>query len=369
MSVPGSEFLRDTTAIADPARPGRYELDLSHDWVVTEVPQGGVVAAVAARAMAASLDHRDQVLRSISAVFAGLVRPGPVEVEVTVLRRGRSLSQLAATVRNVGAEAGLTALAVFGATLTGVRVHRCELPRGGAARGVPFVSRPTARRRAREPYVGVPLLVTSGGPARSWPCPLGPVAAHHVRDGRLVPLRRPADRRGGSPRPPGPGRPQRHHAQLGGRANGRHRCRMVRAQCRSDRPRGRGGPPADGCWPVAGLAMPARDTHRSSSSSGTRPGRRWWPTAPSRCTFNSSVTRRPVSNDGPGRPFPLPPEPCPHQKRCRNSATCSARDGAGGPPGLSKREQPGAVSSRPAAFARWRRDRRRPTASTRPPCP
>ena len=128
MTDPGSEFLRDTSAIPDPVRPGRYHLELSANWVVAEVPQGGVVAAVAARAMAASLDRPDQDLRSISVVFAGLVRPGPVEVEVTALRRGRSLSQMSATVRNVGAEAGLTSLAVFGATRPGFEFTDVRYP-------------------------------------------------------------------------------------------------------------------------------------------------------------------------------------------------------------------------------------------------
>ncbi|HEX3567346.1 MAG TPA: thioesterase family protein [Acidimicrobiales bacterium] len=119
MSHSHSEFLRETTAVPDLEMAGRYLLELTNDWVVAQVPQGGVVTAAAARAMAAYLDQEDQALRSISAVFAGPVRPGPVEIDVTVVRRGRSLSQLAATVRNVGSDAGLSALAVFGATRPG----------------------------------------------------------------------------------------------------------------------------------------------------------------------------------------------------------------------------------------------------------
>ncbi|HEX4244020.1 MAG TPA: thioesterase family protein [Acidimicrobiales bacterium] len=128
MSESQSAFLRETTATPDPEVPGRYRLELSDDWVVAEVPQGGVVTAVAARAMGSHLDREGQVLRSISAVFAGLVRPGPVEVDVTVLRRGRTLSQLTATVRNAGAEAGLTALAVFGSTRPGFEFTDVRCP-------------------------------------------------------------------------------------------------------------------------------------------------------------------------------------------------------------------------------------------------
>ncbi len=156
MTAPGSEFLRDTSVIPDAARPGRYHVDLSANWVVAQVPQGGVVTAVAARAMAASLDRPDQVLRSISAVFAGLVRPGPVEVEVAVLRRGRSLSQMSATVRNVGAEAGLTALAVFGSTRPGFEFSDVSCPE---------VAPPEACRSFRDPLPdGVPEGRVTGSP-------------------------------------------------------------------------------------------------------------------------------------------------------------------------------------------------------------
>ena len=101
------------------------------------VPQGGVAAALAARAMAATLDHADQSLRSLSAVFAGQVTTGPVEIDVEVLRRGRSMSQLTATVRNPGAKAGLTAVAVFGGPRRGFEFTDLTMPDveppGGAA--------------------------------------------------------------------------------------------------------------------------------------------------------------------------------------------------------------------------------------------
>jgi acyl-CoA thioesterase len=107
----------DVTRSAD--RPGWYEGNVDERWMLVVVPQGGAVAVLAARAMTAELAAPDQRLRSLSAVFAGQVTTGPVEIEVTVLRQGRSMSQLSATVRNVGAAAGLTAVAVFGAPRRG----------------------------------------------------------------------------------------------------------------------------------------------------------------------------------------------------------------------------------------------------------
>jgi acyl-CoA thioesterase len=114
--------------VDDPARPGRYEASIADRWVLAMVPQGGIVAVLAARAMAQELGHDEQSLRTFSAVFAGQVAAGPVEIDVTVLRRGRTMSQLSATVRNPGASAGLTAIAVFGAERDGFSFTDIEMP-------------------------------------------------------------------------------------------------------------------------------------------------------------------------------------------------------------------------------------------------
>jgi acyl-CoA thioesterase len=116
---PVAPFTGATTLQHDEAEPGRYRGVVDDHWQLAVVPQGGIVAAVAARAMANELATPEQALRSFTAVFAAQVAVGPVDVDVQVLRRGRSLSQVAATVRNPGAKAGLTALAVFGAVRPG----------------------------------------------------------------------------------------------------------------------------------------------------------------------------------------------------------------------------------------------------------
>ena len=124
----GATGWADLEVVAVPDAPGRYAAEVADRWMLVVVPQGGVVAAMAARAMAAELEIPDQTLRSLSAVFAGQVGTGPVEIDVTVLRRGRSMSQLSATVRNPGAKAGLTAIAVFGATRQGFDFTDLEFP-------------------------------------------------------------------------------------------------------------------------------------------------------------------------------------------------------------------------------------------------
>jgi acyl-CoA thioesterase len=125
--VHGSGWV-DTAVVADPARPGRYEGTIADRWNRVVIPQGGVVAVLAARAMALELGHPDQSLRTFTAVFAGQVALGPVEIDVTVLRRGRTMSQLTATVRNPGAKAGLTAVAVFGTERDGFSFTDLQMP-------------------------------------------------------------------------------------------------------------------------------------------------------------------------------------------------------------------------------------------------
>lgn len=124
----GAMGWHDLQVQADPQDPGRFTASIADRWMLVVVPQGGAVAVVAARAMAAHLGDAAQTLRSMSVVFAGQVACGPVEIEVDVLRRGRSMSQLTATVRNPGAPAGLTAIAVFGAPRRGFDFTDVEPP-------------------------------------------------------------------------------------------------------------------------------------------------------------------------------------------------------------------------------------------------
>ncbi len=112
-------FERQTSVEAVPGRPGLYRSEVTGDWNAPILPQGGVLAAMAARAMTEELSDPGQSLRSITTVFAAQVPPGRVEIDVAVLRRGRAMSQATATLRPVGAVAGHTSVAVFGGVRPG----------------------------------------------------------------------------------------------------------------------------------------------------------------------------------------------------------------------------------------------------------
>jgi acyl-CoA thioesterase len=123
-----SLFTRGTAVEA--TGDGRFVADLGAHWNCPIVPQGGIVAATAARAMEAAVGDPAQSLRSLNGVFAGQVRDGRVDVDVAVLRRGRSMTQVRASVRNPGADAGFEALAVFGAEREGFTVTEARVPEG-----------------------------------------------------------------------------------------------------------------------------------------------------------------------------------------------------------------------------------------------
>lgn len=120
----GSDPWASTQVRAD--GPGRFTADLSAVWDLAVVPQGGVVAAVAARAMEATLGN-DQHLRSIHGVFASPVPSGVLEIDVEVLRAGRSASQALAVIRPPGADHGFHALAAFGLDRAGPGAPFVEL--------------------------------------------------------------------------------------------------------------------------------------------------------------------------------------------------------------------------------------------------
>ena len=105
-----SAFQRDTAVTIDPASPGRFLAHLPRTWAAPNVPWGGLSLATATRAMAEALPAA-MPLRSVSCVFAAPVDCGDAEIDVTVLRAGRSVAQASATMRTPGRPAGLTAIA------------------------------------------------------------------------------------------------------------------------------------------------------------------------------------------------------------------------------------------------------------------
>jgi len=115
---------------ADPDQPGRYHVDVDPCWNCPVNPQGGTMAALATAAMTAELALPEQRLRTQTTVFAAAVPAGAVTIDVSVLRRGRSLSQVMATTRAAGAggAVGHTTVAVFGRDRPGFEFTDLTMP-------------------------------------------------------------------------------------------------------------------------------------------------------------------------------------------------------------------------------------------------
>ena len=120
----GRDFLADSRVErvrrGEGELPALYRCSLGDQWNAALFPFGGFVSAVAVRAMREELALPEHRPRSMTTLFNSPVKTGEVEVEVKTLRRGRGMSQLQATVRNIGdSEPGHTTLAVFGGARPG----------------------------------------------------------------------------------------------------------------------------------------------------------------------------------------------------------------------------------------------------------
>lgn len=95
-----SDFDRDTavTRVSD----GHYRADISNRWDIRDVPNGGYVMAVAARALREHLSHPDPF--TITGHFLKPVLPGPIEIAVDTLKTGKTLSFGEAKIHQGGGE-------------------------------------------------------------------------------------------------------------------------------------------------------------------------------------------------------------------------------------------------------------------------
>ena len=129
-------FAQATQVVGRPSGSGRYSGAIDESWSLRPLPQGGVVTALAARAMDTELAEPGQRLRMLHTTYVAPVAQGPLEIEVEILRRGRSMSHVRAEVRNPGSEHGHLTTAVFGSTRRGFEFTDLAPPTG-------FIPRPT----------------------------------------------------------------------------------------------------------------------------------------------------------------------------------------------------------------------------------
>lgn len=105
---------------------GRYACTLPTHWNYW-TPSGGVLMTVAMRAITAELNDPTQRPISATTIFCAPVLAGPLEVAVTVLRRGKLATQARASL-SAGGELGLEVVATYGGERPWVDVTMTAAP-------------------------------------------------------------------------------------------------------------------------------------------------------------------------------------------------------------------------------------------------
>jgi acyl-CoA thioesterase len=136
VAAPPADLARDTAVTA--VAPGRWRVELPDRWSYLH-PSGGVVVTASLRAAVAELADPALRLASTTTVFPTPIAPGPHDVEVTVLRRGKHTAQVRTTVRAGAAPDAITTetLTTFckdrpGPDVIGARFPDVALPAGCA---------------------------------------------------------------------------------------------------------------------------------------------------------------------------------------------------------------------------------------------
>ena len=106
-------------------------------------PSGGLVTAIALRAMVAELARPDQQVRSFATMFVSTVSSGEIDVGVERLRVGKRMSHLRADARSHGAEEpGHLTTAAFGESRKGFEFSYAAAPDVGPPEDYPGVADP-----------------------------------------------------------------------------------------------------------------------------------------------------------------------------------------------------------------------------------
>ncbi|MFG2731544.1 thioesterase family protein [Streptomyces canus] len=108
-------FDRATSVLSRPDDPRVYDAELHEAWRIEKGVNGGLLLALAGRALAAELgaDHGHPDPFSVSGYYLSASRPGPVTVRTETLRRGKTLSTGTASLLQGGVER-LRVIATYG---------------------------------------------------------------------------------------------------------------------------------------------------------------------------------------------------------------------------------------------------------------
>ncbi|HUH80322.1 MAG TPA: thioesterase family protein [Solirubrobacteraceae bacterium] len=122
-------FDRDTavTTLSREGGRGSFAAAVAHGWRAGRGPHGGYLSAIILRALTHAVDDPRRSPRSLTIHFLKAPEEGPVLIETTIERNGRSLSSLSARMSQDGATMAL-ALAAFSVAWQGPELSELTMP-------------------------------------------------------------------------------------------------------------------------------------------------------------------------------------------------------------------------------------------------
>jgi acyl-CoA thioesterase len=117
----------EAVATAGATATALFDADVSPDWRAGRGPHGGYLAAMLLRALTETVADARRAPRSLTIHYARAPEPGPVEIQTTIERAGRSLSTLSARMEQDGKLMAL-ALAAFSVPWHAPEISELPLP-------------------------------------------------------------------------------------------------------------------------------------------------------------------------------------------------------------------------------------------------
>lgn len=118
-------FDRDTTF--EPLGDGRFAGTIGPEWLIYRGPNGGYLGALLLRAMTDAVDDVGRAARSLTVHYTRPPTPGPIELQTTVERSGRSLTTVSARLVQDDRLCAI-ALAAFSVPWTGPEFSDARMP-------------------------------------------------------------------------------------------------------------------------------------------------------------------------------------------------------------------------------------------------
>src|SRR3954447_4065298 len=161
-----SKFDRDTSVSEIEA--GVFEGHVNRDWWIVFGPNGGFLAAMLVRAMAAAVDDPPRAPRSLTIHYTTAPAEGSVRIATTIERAGRSLTTVSARMEQAGRLIALAIGAFSRERIAAVEFSEAAAPEVPAPEAVPLMTMagtppPFTRQWEIRPAIGTPPFSGSGG--------------------------------------------------------------------------------------------------------------------------------------------------------------------------------------------------------------